>query len=169
MAKPLTQAQQELIDYLKMVKTLRYTWGKPAGVHYNGMEDFLLEHGQWFEPRPWTGEYGEGTIKRCFANSIALGVTDRLRYIEGIALSVIPVHHAWNADSDGNLIDSTWKNEGLAYFGVEFSIGRAKDAIWYTGDTTILDDWKRRHPLYKQPWPGEDHSLVWKRERRAKA
>jgi hypothetical protein len=46
--------------------------------------------------------------------------TKKLRYVEGFALSVIPVHHAWCADEDGNAIECTWQKPGLAYFGLEF-------------------------------------------------
>lgn len=159
----LSEPQQELLRYLEMMKALRAEMVRSTDhlFTYLGMEHFLLEHGRWYEPRPWSDEYREGAPRNCFANAMMFGDSEGLRYVEGVALSVIPVHHGWNADADGNLIDSTWQNSGLAYFGVEFSVGRADDAIW-NGDATVLDDWQRRHPLYRQPWPGEDYSLVWK-------
>jgi len=40
------------------------------------------------------------------------------------------------------------------------SAERADDATW-NGDASVLDDFRRDHPLFKQPWPGEDWSRQW--------
>jgi hypothetical protein len=159
----LTELQQELIRYLEMMKAMRLQMGGGDDYTYKGMEHFLLEHGQWYEPRPWTGEYRQGAPKLCFANAMMLGDSDNLRYVEGVAVSTVafPIYHAWNLDAAGELVDSTWLNRGVLYFGVEFSVGRADDAIW-NGNASVLDDFNRRHPLFREPWPGEDYSVDWK-------
>jgi hypothetical protein len=38
-------------------------------------------------------------------------------------------------------------------------MGRADDATWY-GDGSVLDDYKRRWSLFREPWLGEDFAKV---------
>lgn len=128
---------------------------------YYGYEDFVLKHGKFYESVPRPRGLRLGMPKACFANSIFLGARRNWKYVEGYATpildngaSIFPVHHGWNLDDKGRLVDSTWKRIGSAYFGVEFSIERAFDAAW-NGDAAILDDWKRKHPLLCRPWNGE--------------
>lgn len=47
-----------------------------------------------------------------------------------------------------------WERIGLTYLGVEFSLERADDCSWY-GDGSVLDDWKRDWPIFREPWTGE--------------
>lgn len=62
-----------------------------------------------------------------------------------------PVHHAWNLDRDGKLFDRTWKNSGIAYLGVVFSIGRIVD----TYGRSVLDDPESEFAIVREPWTGE--------------
>jgi len=164
-SKALTQMQRNLIAHMEAFKSLKAKMNVADQFVYKGMEHFLLEHGVWYEVQPWQNKYRQGAPKNCFANAMLLGAEKGLRYVEGLAIADIsielPIHHGWNIDKHGNVIDNTWLNSGLVYFGVEFSIGRADDALW-NGDSTVLDDYRRRHPLYRQPWLGEDYSLKWK-------
>ncbi len=61
-----------------------------------------------------------GQMKQCFYNAATAALHDGYRYIEGYAAGIIPVHHAWCADKDNNVIEVTWKKTGDLYFGVEF-------------------------------------------------
>jgi hypothetical protein len=164
MIGPLTESQQELIAYMENMKALKLTMnGFAQQFHYVGMEHFLLEHGRWYDAPAWGGEYPQGAPKQCFGNAMILGVMSNLRYVEGLALPGVvpfPIHHAWNLDEQGALVDNTWLNTGGVYFGVEFSLGRADDAIW-NGDSSVLDDYMRGHPLYREPWLGEDYERTW--------
>lgn len=129
---------------------------------YRGPADFVLREGQVYRPRQTPDLVG--APRACYGNSIALAAIYGFRYVEGYAvdpgLARTVIHHAWNLDDDGLLVDSTWANCGLAYLGVEFALGRADDATW-NGDATTLDDHNRGWPVLREPWPGEDFERAW--------
>jgi hypothetical protein len=159
----MTEDQQQLLAFMEKMKTLKTPCMAANEFLYKGIEHFLLEHGRWYTPEPWTGKYMLGAPKQCFGNALILGATASIRYVEGLATIPelpFPVHHAWNLDQRGVLVDNTWCNTGVLYLGVEFSLGRADDAIW-NGDSNVLDDYQRGHPIFRQPWTGEDASLQW--------
>ena len=132
------------------------------GYAYRSGYDFLLEHGRAWRAAAWRNQYEQGLLKMCYGNAIVLGALEGLRYVEGMALAptgdLIP--HAWNVNAEDGVIDCTWCNRALIYFGCEFSIERADDATW-NGDASILDDWKRRWPIFRERWAGEDYTIQW--------
>ncbi len=132
------------------------------GHYFNGM-DFVLQHGRFYRAPAYPKSYPRGAPKQCFGNALVYACQRGWRYVEGFALAPkinLPFHHAWNVDEKGDAWDTTWRNTGLAYLGVEFSTGRADDATW-NGDSTVLDDWHRGWPLFKERWQGEDWDRVW--------
>lgn len=151
----LNQHQKELLDYLQTMKRLRESMGKrPEGMVYLGMEDFLLQHGQWYTIPVLTLEkVRRGRMKECFNNSLNLALREGFRYVEGVATGVIPVHHAWNSRGDGLVIDSTW-TEGTAYFGVEFPPELVFSKLKV--GCSPLDDWKDHWELFRKPFTGYD-------------
>jgi hypothetical protein len=161
-------------DLRRMLANLRRAWGSshPEFV-YRGPMDFVLRHGRSYVPQPLPKPYRVGAQKMCFGNAIIVAASYGLAYVEGYALAPtirFPIHHAWNADADGNLVDTTWAGTGAAYLGVAFALGRADEATW-DGDGTVLDDFKRRWPLLREPWTGEhewpeSERIVAIRERR---
>lgn len=132
------------------------------GLYYRGPTDFVLQHGEWFEPSPYDGE--KGAPRACFGNAIGLAILRGYAYVEGWAidpgLAQLAIHHAWNVTPDGKLADATWLNSGRAYLGVRFSQGRADDATW-NGDASVLDDSNRGWPLLRDRWQGEDFERAW--------
>lgn len=60
-----------------------------------------------------------GTPKECFKNAAELTRKDKsLAYVEGYAYkSGMPVHHAWNVNHEGKVIDNTWQC-GRLYIGL---------------------------------------------------
>ena len=173
----LSKPQEELRDVLTMLRDFKISSGHGLagkGFAYNGPEDFVLQHGEWFEPIPLPAEFEYGPPKTCFGTSIALAAMKGLTYVEGFAYwsgAGFPIPHAWNTDESGRLIDATWRAvheatgvrlpmQGAAYLGLRFSLGRADDATW-NGDGSILDDWQRRWPIFEQPWEGEDFEHEW--------
>ena len=145
----MNEAEQELLQYIKLTLHMRLRNGIPKGFTYAGMEDYLLEHAQWYTWAPLPKNIARGTPQRCFRNSFNLASRrKKLRYVEGIALSVIPTHHAWNVGEAGTVIDSTWP-VGVAYFGVEFPIAEARVAV--TSGGTMFDDPQRDFPLFRSP------------------
>jgi hypothetical protein len=155
-------AKANVFRYLNM---LRECCPKLKGYEYRGPGDFLLTHGQWYDPtqlRP--EETPEGVPKTCFANAIMLNLLHPTwHYVEGYAVPLhtgLPVLHGWNVTPDRVMVDSTWRNTGVCYFGVEFSVGRAADAA-LNGEASVLDDWMRGSEFLKQPWAGEDWERAW--------
>lgn len=64
-------------------------------------------------------------MKECFKNSFHVSLEHGIDYCEGFADAGfgILIHHAWNVDQDGKVIDSTWDNpEDCQYFGIRASI-----------------------------------------------
>jgi hypothetical protein len=131
------------------------------GLVYRSAYDFVLEHGREYVGH-WEGRYPIGVQKMCYGNAINLAGRHSLRYIEGFALAPTGeiILHAWNATETGDLVDSSWANTGLAYFGVEFSVERGDDATW-NGDAHVLNDEYRGYPIFQKRWTGEDYSLEW--------
>lgn len=152
-------------DLTAALRQIRSAWppeqARRLGLVYRGAADFVLRHGQWHEPRAtdWPG-----APRACFANAICLAATrPGWQYVEGYGLGRIglpAIHHAWNLDAHGRLVDATWPTPGVAYLGVVFSVDRADNATWF-GDASVLDDFNRRWPLLREPWQGEDESIEW--------
>lgn len=156
----MNRTQSELLAYLQAVRSVTAV---AAELVYRGPSDFLLQHGEWHEVVDFPGGVKRGLPKHCFGNAILLSATKGWKYIEGYAMAPItehdyfPTHHAWNVDDRGKLVDSTWLNTGLAYFGVVFSVERADEATW-DGDASVLEDWHRGYPLFRGRWLGETPS-----------
>lgn len=171
----LQQEQKILLRYLRK-EAARWRDEYGPGFAYDGPAGFVLDHGEWFAPRPAPIEYGAGAPKKCFGNSIIVAALHGLQYVEGYAVDPgtarAVIHHAWNADAAGELVDVTWAGTiavsvhpvvsptivrgmaGSAYLGVPFSVERADDATW-NGDRSVLDDSERGWPLFRERWEGE--------------
>jgi hypothetical protein len=149
-----SDAQKAITDWLTLLG--RVTRGQmPEGYTYAGIGEFLLLHGTWYEPRPLPKRMRRGIPRGCFSNALKLARTGKYRFVEGYAVAdgcaFLPIHHAWNLDGVGNLIDNTWQETGLAYLGVEFPLEVAEKAIRYQGNT-VLDNPKTRHEIYREPY-----------------
>jgi hypothetical protein len=151
---------------VRQLKTLRSHWQvnqKLHHLHYAGPADFVLKHGRWFLPRPLPNGMWKGAQRCCFANAVIAAFLFKLRYVEGYAIGQagLAVHHAWNTNEQGDLLDCTWWNgAGRAYIGVAFNTGRAADACW-SRDLTILDDYTHHWPVFQAPWTDEDWGKDW--------
>jgi hypothetical protein len=95
-------------------------WEKMGHPRFATMERFVLKHG--VEGRARKPGRRKGKLKECFKNSTVAAFKGGLRYVEGYALKpgLIPVHHAWNLDEEGRVIDLTWRdNLAAEYLGIE--------------------------------------------------
>lgn len=152
----------------KLLEHYRYTASLGPNLIYRYGWDFILQHGKSYKIVPIPKGVKQGARKQCFGNAIVLAVFNGWKYIEGYAMTSqvsIPIQHAWNETPSGELVDNTWMNQGAAYLGVEFSVERADDATW-NGDGSILNDYRRRYPLFQKPWTGEDFSIQWPHSKR---
>jgi hypothetical protein len=130
--------------------------GIPDGYHYAGIGDFLLQHGTWYKPKGLPRGIRRGELRNCFTNALTLGRSREYTYVEGYAIPNIenlhfPVHHAWNLDRNGNVIDNTWRKTGLAYFGVAFPLEVAFEALYHC-DNTVLDNPETHFELFRKPF-----------------
>jgi len=122
--------------------------------HYRGMQDFVLRHSRFFDPRLLPKGIGPGPIRQCYSNAFVRASLQRIPYVEGYALSSSgSLHlHAWNLDAEDFVIDTTWDPVGVAYLGVIFP-----DFVFriFSADRKkhpIIDDWRHGWPLLRVPF-----------------
>lgn len=162
-------------EYLKQMTDFRINFLKNRPdikdqPFYKCIEHFVLENGQAYEWHPLPKKYSNkkkyGTIKQCFANATALSFDfPELTYVEGYASTVIPTQHAWCVDSEGRVIDPTWRVEDReekyyphGYFGVPISRKLLYATLARTERYGILDDWENDWPLLQKKFDPE----LWK-------
>ena len=141
-----------------VVTMLKAAGLRSGAVYLNGM-DLVLQHGREMKLAEEQPEDLD-TPRACFRNSYTAAAVDGMRYCEGWAFAKgvpLAVHHAWNLNAAGEVVDVTWGANGKAYFGVEFPIKQVADAM-VNGSGSVLDDWMRRHPALQVPYTG-----TWKR------
>jgi hypothetical protein len=145
----MTQAERDVQEYCQMLVKLHAGMRPlPDGWSYSCMEDFLLDRGQFWTPAPLPKRVKPMRPKECFFNALKLVMRRRktLRYVEGVALSMIATHHAWAVDAAGTVIDPTWETPGSAYFGVVFDLG---ERLLAAGP--VLADYVHGYPVFRQP------------------
>jgi hypothetical protein len=123
--------------------------------HYASFEEFVLTHGQSYEPpkKPRPKGFRKGRDKQCFSNATdAVIWREGFRYVEGFGTATISCHHAWVLDQDGNVIETTWKDAGSAYVGVEFPEEVMREATYLKGtygvfcETLLEEPYDPEHP-----------------------
>jgi hypothetical protein len=90
--------------------------------------NFILRHGVWFTPPETYEIWSNGG--ECFWLAWQIHAVQKelgTKYVEGLALAREPatrfVHHAWNVDRHGQVLDRTW-GTGVAYFGTYVTFRR---------------------------------------------
>jgi hypothetical protein len=116
----MTNDEQELLRILSMLRDCHRHNGIPKGWHYDGPGDFLLREARFYRPAAAPVAWEASLPNACFRNAGLYASLQRLHYVEGYALGVIPTHHGWCADDDGKVIEVSWNFVGSLYFGVEF-------------------------------------------------
>ena len=144
----------DIRNYLEMTVTLRGNMKRPKDLAYSCIEDFVLRNGRQWTPAALPPKLQPGKRRECFKNAfdLAMSVTG-LRYVEGYACGVIPVLHAWCADADGMVVDTTWTGGrfrsplGMEYFGVAFGTEFLFKALAKKKTYGLIDDWEGGWPL----------------------
>lgn len=104
-----------IADYLSMMGRM-----DPTGFH-----EKILTKGSFYETvsTDWSGGFTPMKPKECFSNAVELALKNDFLYCEGIAVSsdlMFPIHHAWCVDTEGEVIDPTWrrpKEKIVRWFG----------------------------------------------------
>jgi hypothetical protein len=152
--------QRSLMEHIQIMREMRQQIAtqnkRQKEWSYLGMEDFLLHHGRFYNPQPLPPDVPKMTPKMCFENAFLLAfLRPQFRYVEGLAMGIIPVHHAWLIDDNDNVIDPTWSateyGMGGAYFGMTFPVQFVKKNR-HRHCLSVLDNWKTGYRLYKQPY-----------------
>jgi hypothetical protein len=134
--------------YLELVTSPAYSTFA-GGV--NQIAKFILDSGREFAPGPLTYKGRKKRARQCFMNATQAAFDDPrgLRYAEGfMTIHGVPIHHAWNVDRDGNLIDLTIR-DGLEhhYFGVEFANDYLLESMHANGVYGLLDGYHNKHTI----------------------
>jgi len=150
---------EELREYLMTISKFHSLHNKKH--RYNSPESFILNNGKEYSK---IHNYDLGKIgkpKQCYANAGTQAVESeyfktKFRYVEGYAFgSILPVSHAWLIDNNEVVIETTWKSNGDAYFGVEIPMHylrsiTCKNNRW----DSVIANYKMRFPLLT-----EEHTL----------
>lgn len=125
-------------SYLESLLKLWHPHKGPASVEQ------VLANGRNFTPAPRPQHIPKRKDRECFFNSSRLALDyPELIYCEGYAIPEVihmPFHHAWVTDQSGTVIDPTWKNPGVEYFGVPFSHEYLLLAMAGSGYYGIMDN-----------------------------
>lgn len=129
-AREYVEQQIAAMAYFRKQDPNRKILGDPTPVY-----EFVLENGVAFKGTNWKSHRGKGyrrgKIKECFPNAWDLAFSHSgLSYYEGYAYrGIVPVHHAWVVNAEGQVIDPTWRYDPERnpesewhYFGVPFDL-----------------------------------------------
>lgn len=118
----------------------------------NALYAFLWKHGRNFPARAEDHNYPKGEPNSCFNNAWNLAMLHpELTYCEGYAMSVIPMHHAWCVNRQGEVIETTWDEHGADYFGVAFKTEAVRQNGMKSGLPSMLDNHKSRLAYEARP------------------
>jgi len=135
----------EMMDYLKTIDNF-ISNSQKNNFKYRSMYHFLIENGQFFrDPKEKKFHYKK---KECYYNTYKMvSENPELKYVEGFAMSIIPIEHAWAVDPKGYVVDPTW-DDGSAYFGVVFPIVYVIRLMFSKGFVgPVIDNWEQKWPL----------------------
>src|SRR5260370_41370489 len=112
-------------DLVKMRDLMSRQMKNPREFHYQGMPDFILREGEFFEPQPLPTHIGYWGFRHCYKNAFRTALEENIVYVEGYAVSSsndIPMLHAWNLDADGFVVDRSWNRPGRIYLAFIFPL-----------------------------------------------
>lgn len=151
--REMLAAELELIERMPILPDL----------HYLGPRDLVLREARAYDAAPYDADRWSfvGETKACYSNAYHLACLhrDSLTYVEGVALGILPVFHAWCVDSEGRVVDPTWTPENgvtvpveeREYLGIPFRLHFVSVSIMRRGYYGLIDDWQNHWPLCKQP------------------
>ncbi len=135
-AKPRNEEERQLQDFVRQLSDLKKNamGDQFEGFEFRSSEEMVLELGRFYQPPddetlPMGCEIG--VARECFSNAFKeaqVSEDNQLVYTEGIAMTDImfPTNHAWLTTKDGRVVDPTWLDKGVAYYGIPM------DTSWVT-------------------------------------
>jgi hypothetical protein len=150
-AKMMPLPPSEVQKYMEGMVQLRRNMGNPPKhLKYCCIEEFVLKEGRFMGSRSkLSDDFPLDPMKQCFGNAYRRMMHKKLHYCEGFASTgIIPVHHAWLVDMQGNVIDTTWV-DGLEYYGVEFETEYVIGTVLARGCYGVIDNFQFRFPLLR--------------------
>jgi hypothetical protein len=152
------ELKQYLTNITTMLKELRETRGQGTPRKFISIEELVLAHGKYYTPQELPKNFPRMPAKNCYQNAQKLveeqyrtnyhddkGYT--LTYVEGYAISVIPLLHAWVIDDKGNVIDPTWEDTSGEYFGIAIPMDYVYHMNLMRESYGVLDAWDIGFPL----------------------
>lgn len=107
-----------------------------------------------------------GEPQQCFQNAANLVIGNpKYRYVEGMAMGVIPTMHAWVIDAQDRVIDNTWMN-GVDYFGVVIPFDYLLHALVSRGYYGVIDNWQQEWPVLRLGFKKEKNNGTRTKRRR---
>ena len=85
------------------------------------IRQLVLRFGRSYVVQLLPSSFTQSELGLCHSDAIQLALQSGFTYVEGFALigpGRIALLHGWCADDQGRVIDRTWKDRGIAYFGV---------------------------------------------------
>lgn len=113
----------------------------PSGLNgYYCPMDFVLRNGRYWAPGNVCWAKGASA---CYVHAGKAALRNRdYTYVEGYAINLIQVAHAWLVDNDGLVIETTWSEMGKAYYGIPFRTDYIRQQIKKTGCYSMIDQWR---------------------------
>jgi hypothetical protein len=152
MTAKLTNLREYLRSVSEMMQAIANSKRKPT--LFSSMYDFLLNEGidciYTGHPRPKGCGVRKMPDKECFGNAhtVASTLPERFAYVEGYALGIIPMAHAWLIDMDGKVVDPTWQEDHCReYIGVPFDLEYVNRIIIEKETYGALDYWEGGWPI----------------------
>jgi hypothetical protein len=103
----VSESDRALIEYLAALDAFASAQNS-RDTAYRSPAQLMLNHGVFYRPAPLPDGVPPGELKQRFRNAAHLALDTDLVYVEGYALSLIPVEHAWCVDpATGVVVDPT--------------------------------------------------------------
>jgi hypothetical protein len=106
-------------EYLRM--SMGMFGPRPSDSDMRHPHQIILNHGVMAPIIQRPKGIGRGVPHECFSNSLHFVARNpKYTYVEGFAMGVLPMHHAWVMTPDGEFMDLTWEKPGTEYVGGPF-------------------------------------------------